>query len=96
MCSFQQIQKRIFDSRFARFRDRNTGTRNPSIESVTLVTFPAKSVTASQEMMCYLLFDELCDDTMKNLVIGYSNSGVGAECINRGRSEFRLNLCRGI
>ena len=53
-------------------------------------------MTASQEMMCYLLFDELCGDTMKNFVIGYSNSRVGAECINRERSEFRLNLSRGI
>ena len=63
---------------------------------ITLVTFRVKSVTASQERMYYLLFDELCDDTMNNFVIGYSNSGVGAECINRERSEFRLNLCRGI
>ena len=36
-------------------------------------------MTASQERMCYLLFDELCDDTMNNFVIVYSNSGVGAE-----------------
>lgn len=36
-------------------------------------------MTAPQEMMCYLLFDELCDDIMQNFVIGYSNSGVEAE-----------------
>ena len=54
---------------------------------LTLVTFRVKSVTASQERMCYLLFDELCDDTMQNFVIGYSNSGVGAEWITEKQAS---------
>ena len=47
------------------------------IGSVTMVTSTINvfNMATSEKMMWFLLFDELCDDTVENFVIGTLNRG---------------------
>ena len=68
MCSFRRIQKRIFDPRFAGFRGRKEREiRNWICNLGNLSPTRAICTTASQEMTCFLLFDKLCDYTVRIL-----------------------------
>ena len=48
-------------------------------------------MTASQEMICFLLFDKLRDYTVRNFVVGSSNSNDGTRK-NRVKVENYLKV----
>ena len=79
-CSLKRIQKRISDPRFAGFRGRKEREiRNWICDLRNLSQTLAICMTAwaSLEMTCFLLFDKLCDYTVRNFVIGSSNNDDG-------------------
>ena len=84
VCSLRRIQKRIFDPRFARFPSR----KERKIRNWIC------NLGNSQEMTCFLLFDELCDDTAQNFAVGNSNSddGAGFGGGKPGKSALRTRL----
>ena len=91
MCSFRRIQKRIFDPRFARFRGREEREiRNWICNVGNLSPTRAICTTASQKMTCFLLFDKLCDYTVKNLVVGSSNGDDETYKTDKERSALKL------
>ena len=91
VCSFRRIQKRILDPRFARFRGRKEREiRNWICNLGNLSPTRAIRTTVSQEMMCFVLFDKLCDYTVQNLVVGSSNSDDGTYKTNQERSALKL------
>ena len=93
VCSFRQIQKRIFDPRFARFLGRKEREiRNWICNLGNLSPTRAISTTASQKMTCFLLFDKLCDYTVQNLVVGSSNSDDGTYKTDKERSALKLKI----
>ena len=93
MCSFRRIQKRIFDSRFARVRGRKEREiRNWICNLGNLSPTRAICTTASQKMTCFLLFDKLCDYTVQNLVVGSSNSDDGTYKTDKERSALKLKF----
>ena len=93
VCSFRRIQKRIFDPRFARFRGRKEREiRNWICNLGNLSPTRAICTTASQKMTCFLLFDKLCDYTVRNLVVGSSNSDDGTYKTDKERSPLKLKI----
>ena len=93
VCSFRRIQKRIFDPRFARFRGRKEREiRNWICNLGNLSPTGAICTTASQKNSCFLLFDKLCDYTVKNLVVGSSNSDDGRYKTDKERSALKLKI----
>ena len=93
VCSFQRIQKRIFDPRFARFRGRKEREiRNWICTLGNLSPMHAICTTASHKMTCFLLFDKLCDYTVQNLVVGSSNSDDGTYQTDKERSPLKLKI----
>ena len=77
MCSFQGIQKRIFDARFAGFlRPKEREIRNWICNLGNFSQTRAMCMTASQEMTGFL-FDKLCYYIVQKFVVGSSNSDDG-------------------
>ena len=93
VCSFWRIQKRIFDPRFARFHGRKEHEiRNWICNLGNLSPTRAICKTASQKVMCFLLFDKLCDYTGQNLVVGNSNSDDGRYKTDKERSALKSKI----
>ena len=76
VCSFQQIQKWIFEARLAGFRSWKEGEiRNWICNLGNYLSHTRKIyMTTSQEITCFPLFDKLCDYTIQNFVVGSWNS----------------------
>ena len=49
-------------------------------------------MAASQEMMCFLLLDELCDDTVENFLIGDSTSDDGVLALAYKQRKKRVRV----
>ena len=71
--------------------ERNVKSEIGFVTLVTLLQY-ATCTTASQKMTCFLLFDKLCDYTVKNLVVGSSNSDDGRYKTDKERSALKLKI----
>lgn len=92
MLSFRRIQKWIFDPRFTGFFDRMERKIQKGILTMTTSHTSVFNMAASKQMMCFVMLDEVCDESIENLT-GDSNSDDGVQALlaqNQRKKRVRI------